>query len=234
MSIGEAPQLSVVTSMYRSAPFLEEFYRRTVDAATASLLSFEIVLVNDGSPDEAMAVALGLRARDARVRVVDLSRNFGHHKALMTGLDRARGDLVFLLDCDLEEDPAWLAGFHQMLRETGADVVYGVQRKRKGSVLERVGGRLFFAVFNRMLEHPIPPNTVTARLMTRQYVRALVQHRDREVCLAGLWVATGFAQRPMEVDKGKRPGTSYTLRRRISAVGTAGTSGSNRPGFSVL
>ena len=108
--------LSIVTSMYRSAPYLQEFYDRCSVAARQLTDSYEFVFVNDGSPDESLQIALQLRERDPRVRVVDLSRNFGHHKALMTGLARARGERVFLLDCDLEEDPAWLLAFHQNMR----------------------------------------------------------------------------------------------------------------------
>lgn len=222
-------RLSVVTSMYRSAAFLEEFYRRTVKAISAISSSYEIVFVNDGSPDESLDVALRLRERDPRVRIVDLSRNFGHHKALMTGLARAAGELVFLIDCDLEEDPEWLLRFHELLTRSRADVVYGVQSSRKGNFFERLSGTLFFTVFNRLLAERIPPNVVTARLMTRRYVRALVAHRDRELCLAGLWAITGFEQLPLEVAKGHRPGSSYTVRRRISVLVNAVTSFSNRP-----
>jgi putative glycosyltransferase len=222
-------RLSVVTSMYRSASFLEEFYRRTVKAISAISSSYEIVLVNDGSPDDSLDIALRLRERDPRVRIVDLSRNFGHHKALMTGLARAAGELVFLLDCDLEEDPEWLLRFHELMTRSGADVVYGVQSARKGDLFERATGALFFGIFNKLLAEPIPHNVVTARLMTRRYVAALVAHRDRELCLAGLWVITGFDQRPLDVVKRSRPGSSYTTRRRISALVNAVTSFSNRP-----
>ena len=204
-------RVSVVTSMFRSSPFLEEFYARTVKAISAISSSYEIVFVNDGSPDDSLAVALRLRERDPRVRIVDLSRNFGHYRALMTGLAQARGELVFLIDCDLEEEPEWLLRFHEMLRRTGADVVYGVQSARKGGFLERVSGALFYLLLNRMLTDPIPRNVLTARLMTRRYVRALIQHQDREICLAALWVITGFEQRPLEVVKGSRPGSSYSL-----------------------
>ena len=86
--------------------------------------------MNDGSPDDSLDIALRIRDRDPRVRVVDLSRNFGHHKALMTGLAHARGDLVFLIDCDLEEDPEWLLRFHEAMTRRGADVVYGVQTEQ--------------------------------------------------------------------------------------------------------
>ena len=215
--------------MFRSSPYLEEFYSRTVQAISAISSSDQFVLVNDGSPDDSLAVALRLRQRDPRVRVVDLSRNFGHHRALMTGLAHARGELVFLIDCDLEEEPEWLLRFHETLRDTSADVVYGVQASRKGGFIERVGGRFFYAFLNRMLAEPLPKNVTTARLMTRRYVQALVQHRDKEIFLAGLLVQTGFDQRPLQVVKGSRGDTTYTLRARISVLVNAVTSFSNRP-----
>src|SRR6188472_2380881 len=203
--------LSIVTSMYRSAPYLQEFYERCSAAAGQLTDSYEFVLVNDGSPDQSLEVALQLRDRDPRVRVVDLSRNFGHHKALMTGLSRARGERVFLLDCDLEEDPAWLLTFDREMRSTSADVVYGVQAERKGGWFERVTGDLFFKVFNRLLTDPIPPNVVTVRLLTARYVQALIAHKDQEVCLAALWQVTGFDQRAVPVAKGNRGETSYSV-----------------------
>ncbi len=222
--------LSIVTSLYQSEEFLTEFHARCTAAATRLAgSSYEIILVNDGSPDQSLQKAIDLHARDPHVRVIDLSRNFGHHKALMTGLAHAQGELVFLIDCDLEEDPAWLLTFHDAMRADSVDVVYGVQAERKGDWAERSAGRLFFSVFNWMLTHPIPVNVVTARLMTSRYVKALVSHQERELCLAGLWVITGFAQRPIAVQKGSRPTSSYTTRKRISVFANAITSFSNRP-----
>jgi putative glycosyltransferase len=222
-------ELSIVTSLYQSAPFLEEFCSRSAAAARRVARSFEIVLVNDGSPDDALAVALKLCAADPHIRVIDLSRNFGHHRALMTGMARARGERVFLVDSDLEEDPAWLLAFDEAMRATGADVIYGAQASRKGGWVERVTGDVFFNIFNRMLAYPIPKNIVTARLMTARYVEALVSHQERELCLAGLWAITGFDQRPVQVKKGSRSGSSYTTRMRLSAFANAITSFSNRP-----
>src|SRR3954470_20772570 len=108
---GAAPRLSIVTTLYNSAPTVGEFYRRAVAAAEAVCDDFEIVVVDDGSPDESLSLACRIAAQDTRVRVVELSRNFGHHKALMTGLDHARGDVCFMIDSDLEEDPGLLASF---------------------------------------------------------------------------------------------------------------------------
>jgi putative glycosyltransferase len=221
--------LSIVTSMYASEAFLEEFHRRCSSVAEQLTDAYELIFVNDGSPDDSLRKALSLQKRDRHVRIIDLSRNFGHHKALMTGLSHARGELVFLIDVDLEEDPAWLAMFHETLKASGADAVYGVQDGRKGSWFERATGHLFFTVFNRLLANPIPANVVTARLMTRRYVKALVSHEERELCLAGLWVITGFEQRPVVVRKGTRGGTSYSTRMRLSTFANAITSFSNRP-----
>jgi putative glycosyltransferase len=223
------PRLSVVTTLYRSAPYVREFYERVREAAAAVSDGFELIFVNDGSPDDSLARALDLHRTDPRVSVVDLSRNFGHHKAMMTGLERATGDLVFLLDSDLEEDPAWLPTFYARMEATGADVVYGVQEGRKGGWLERLTGAAFFRLAAMLLSEPIPANLTTARLMSRRYVRELVRHRDREVFIAGLWAATGFQQESIPVKKGYRGGSSYNLRRRVSVLVNSITSFSNRP-----
>src|SRR3972149_2693244 len=101
-------ELSIVTTMYRSAPYLLEFYDRVRTEAGKITSDYEIVFVNDGSPDDSLEVALSIPKKDPRVTVVDLSRIFGHHKAIMTGLNYARGERVFLIDCDLEEEPELL------------------------------------------------------------------------------------------------------------------------------
>jgi putative glycosyltransferase len=222
-------ELSVVATLFRSAPHLEEFYERASRAARALTEDYEILLVNDGSPDDSLERAVALYERDPRVRVVDLSRNFGHHKAMMTGLVHARGDLVLLIDSDLEEEPELLTAFRRTLEESQADVVYGVQGERKGRILERWSGALFFTVFKLLSDHPLPRNVVTARLMTRRYVQALVAHDERETTIAGLWVITGFKQVPLAIRKHSRSPTTYGLGRKLVLVVNAVTSFSDRP-----
>ncbi len=221
--------LSIVTTLYCSAPHLEEFYRRASAAAETITSDYEIVFVNDGSPDDSLLIALELFERDPRVRVVDLARNFGHHKAMMTGLRHARGQLVFLVDADLEEDPELLTAFAATLDTAGADVVYGVQQERRGNWFERWSGRIFFRIFNLMSDHPIPENLLTVRLMTRRYVSALLSHGEREMVIAGLWVLTGFRQLPIAVTKHSRSKTTYNLGRKFAVLVNSITSFSNRP-----
>ena len=153
--------------------------------------------------------------------VIDLSRNFGHHKAMMTGLAHARGERVFLIDSDLEEEPEWLISFARRWSAMRCDVVYGVQEDRKGGWFERWSGHWFYSVF-RADRHGPAENIMTARLMSRRYVNALLSYREREVFMAGLWQITGFDQRPQPVTKHATSGTTYTLRRKMSAAGKFG------------
>ncbi len=221
--------LSIVTTLYSSAPYLEEFHRRMGIEAQRITGDYELILVNDGSPDDSLDIALALYEKDPRVTVVDLSRNFGHHKAIMTGLSRAKGDLVFLIDCDLEEEPELLGPFHEELQRSGADVVYGVQRARKGGFFERLTGSLFYTMLNLFSSYPVPANAIAARLMTKRYVENLVQHREREVFLASLWAITGFEQVPVTVQKRYKGTSTYSLGRKLSVFVNSITSFSSKP-----
>ena len=223
-------KLSVVATLYQSASYLREFHARASAAARAFAGDdYEIVLVNDGSPDDSLDVAVQLSEQDPRVVVVDLSRNFGHHKAMMTGLMAAEGEHVFLIDSDLEEEPEWLAPFAQQMREEGSDVVYGVQGTRKGGWFERTTGPIFYKLFRALTGLQQPDNIVTARLMTRRYVRALLAHQEREINIGGLWVITGFRQSRQVVRKHDTSPTTYTLSRKFSHLVNGVTSFSSLP-----
>lgn len=175
----------------------------------------ELVMVNDGSPDDSIDHALALHRADPRVVVVDLARNFGHHKAMMTGLAHAIGDMVFLIDSDLEEPPEDLALFYQRFVDGDCDVVYGVQSARRGGLAERVTGALFFSLLDALGDRPVPRNLVTARLMTRDYVRALVRHREREFVISDLWQVAGFRQQAIVVRKMSLSPSTYSFQKRV-------------------
>jgi putative glycosyltransferase len=223
-------KLSIVTTLYYSSPYLRQFYERTCVACAQVTDDFEIVLVNDGSPDDVLDIAVGLAETDERVKVVDLSRNFGHHKAAMTGLAHAQGDWVFLIDVDLEEVPELLLPFYAELQKNPkADVIYGVQDRRKGGFFERLTGNLYYRTFNALSSHKIPVNLLMARLMSRRYVEALLLHRESELDIGGLWTLTGFKQVPLTVHKHSKPNSTYSLRRKIALTIRAVTGFSNKP-----
>ncbi|MCU0072102.1 glycosyltransferase family 2 protein [Pseudomonas koreensis] len=227
--------LSIVATLYQSAAYVAEFHERA-SAAARSLVGddYEIILVNDGSPDNSLQLAVQLTEHDPHVVVVDLSRNFGHHKAMMTGLAQAKGQRVFLIDSDLEEEPELIVDFAGQMERERCDVVYGVQESRKGNWFERWSGQWFYRFFKGLTGLALPENAVTARLMTRRYVDALLQHREREVFMAGLWHTTGFAQHPCVIKKHSTSETTYTLRRKMSLLVNSVTSFSNAPLVSIF
>lgn len=223
-------KLSIVATLYRSAQYISEFHRRA-SAVARQLVGddYEIVLVNDGSPDNSLDIAVKLTTQDPHVVVVDLSRNFGHHKAMMVGLEHAQGERVFLIDSDLEEEPEWLPCFAQQMEEETADVVYGVQESRKGNWFERWSGEVYYSIFNWLSDIDHPRNIVTARLMTRRYVNALIQFREREMVISCLWVITGFKQCQRTVKKHMSSVTTYNLAKKIQHATNSITSFSEIP-----
>ena len=222
--------VSVVTTLYNSAPYIEEFYRRSLTQIKALKLDYEIVFVDDGSPDDALDVAVSISNRDPHVSVVELSKNFGHHKAMMTGLGQARGDLVFLIDVDLEEPPEILGEFYRELTQKSVDIVFGIQQQRHGPWYVRLSGEAFYHLYNLLSTNVVPRNQLRARLMTRRYVNALLQHREQLFMIEILCNLNGFKQIAFPMNKtGYKGSTTYTLARRIRLFIAGITMSSNRP-----
>ena len=223
-------KLSIVATLYQSAPYIAEFHQRASIAAKQLVGDdYEIILVNDGSPDNSLDIAVKLAENDIHVVVVDLSRNFGHHKAMMTGLAHANGEKIFLIDSDLEEEPEWLFEFSKQMASEKCDVVYGVQSIRKGDWFERLSGQFYYNIFCALTGITIPENVVTARLMTRCFVDALLQYDEREMFLGGLFMLAGFNQKQLVVHKHSTSETTYTFKRKIILLVNSVTSFSNSP-----
>lgn len=223
-------KLSIVSTLYQSSSHIEAFYNRVSKVArSVAADDFEIVLVNDGSPDDSLEKAVEISSADSKVTVVDLSRNFGHHKAMMAGLSQSSGDLVFLVDSDLEEEPELLEKFSNVMAVEKTDVVYGVQSNRRDKGLGRFLGLLFYKIFRFLTRVNQLDNILTARLMSRRYVDALLLHGESEINIGGLWVITGFDQHPVAVDKHNVSATTYSIGSKLSHLVNAVTSFSSAP-----
>ncbi|MGR6832881.1 glycosyltransferase family 2 protein [Aliivibrio wodanis] len=221
-------KLSIVTTLYNSRDYINEFYQRISSEAQKITEHYEIIFVDDGSPDDSLDVSIQLSSQDERIKVIELSRNFGHHKAMMTGLSHAKGELVFLIDSDLEEEPELLGNFHNKMNQD-VDVLYGVQNKRKGGWFEQISGQFFYRTLNYLTDLNIAENIVTARLMTKDYVNALIMHDERETFIAGLWQITGFKQKSITINKHSTSETTYTLGHKLSILENSIVSFSNKP-----
>lgn len=223
-------KLSIVATLYQSSPYVNDFHKR-ISLVAEKLVGdeYEIIFVNDGSPDDSLDLAVQLVEHDHHVVVVDLSRNFGHHKAMMTGLAQAKGEHIFLIDSDLEEEPEWLIPFHEKMKQRDCDVVYGVQIQRKGGWFERWSGGLYYKLFCALTGVDLPDSVVTARLMTKRFVDVLLKHDEREMFLGGLFSLAGFDQSPIVVKKHSTSETTYTFKRKIVLLVNTVTSFSNVP-----
>ena len=209
-------QLSIISTLYQSTATIDEFIKRVTASAEQVTQDYELVLVNDSSPDDSLQKALVAQQLDSRILIIDLSRNFGHHEAGMTGIEKAQGDFVFLIDSDLEEAPELLLEFWQKMQQSqSTDVIYGIQERRKGNWFEQLSGSFFYKIFNSLSDIKISPNTLTIRLMKRQYVDAITQYQERNLFVAGIMAHAGFNQQTMVVAKKSKQTTSYTLAKRL-------------------
>lgn len=227
-------KISFVTTIYRTAEHIGPFAARAAEAAQRLGFGHEVIFVNDGSPDDGLRVATALAQKDPHIVVVDLSRNYGQHKALWTGLELATGDLVAMLDGDMEEDPMWAVDFHEQMRADGLDVVYGVQEKPKGNILYRKCRDLFYGVLDNISDNDFPRDITTGRLMSRRYVDALLQFQEREIWLSGIMHMAGFRQAGQRVHKPSTAPTKYSVRRLVGLFLMAVTAFSIAPLIGVF
>lgn len=211
--------VSTVVPIYFEEELIGELYRRLKGALAAlgDEYDHEIVFVNDGSTDGSLPQLRALADADPNVRVIDLSRNFGHQLAITAGIDAASGDAVVVIDGDLQDPPEVIA---EMLAkwEEGYAVVYGQRRSRAGeSALKRVTARWFYRLLNSLSDTPLPLDTGDFRLMDRAVVDALCSMREEARYIRGMVSWLGFKQYALPYDRDARYAgtTKYTLSKML-------------------
>jgi glycosyltransferase involved in cell wall biosynthesis len=186
--------ISVVAPAYNEEAVLPEFHKRLCAVFEGLDCELEVVYVNDGSSDHTMAVLHGLRAQDARITLVDLSRNFGKEIAMTAGLDHASGNAVVVIDTDLQDPPELIPEMITQWR-AGFDIVYAQRTAREGeSWMKRATASAFYRVIQRLSRVKIPQDTGDFRLMSRRSVDALLKLREHHRFMKGLFAWIGFPQ----------------------------------------
>ena len=185
--------LSAVVTCYRDEPAIPLMWARLTDVFTSLGVPYEIIFVNDGSPDEADSVLRDLTAKDDHVIAVEHSRNFGSQNAFVSGMQIATGDAIILLDGDLQDPPELIREFYAKWRE-GNDVVYGRRGQREGSALLALCCRAFYRVFRRISSVPMPLDAGDFALMDRRVVSELLAFPEADQFLRGLRAWVGFKQ----------------------------------------
>jgi polyisoprenyl-phosphate glycosyltransferase len=207
--------LSVIAPVYNERELIELFVRRT--CAAIADYTFELVIVNDGSSDGTPEILDRIAAQDPRVRVVHLSRNFGHQAALTAGLEHALGDVVAMIDADLQDPPELIPKMIEQWQH-GSDVVYAVRRQREGETAFKLAtASWFYRLFDKLAQVDLEPNSGDFRLLDRRALDALLAMTERSRFLRGMTVWVGFTQTavPYERDARHAGETKYTLRKMV-------------------
>ena len=197
------PLISVVAPFYNEELVIDEFFPAVIDVLRATGLEWEIVCVDDGSRDSSLERLLAAARINPAVKVLELSRNFGKEAALTAGMEASTGDVVILIDADLQDPPALIDQMLEKWRE-GYDVVYGVRQSRDNdSPGKRITAGVFYRVFNRLAPTPVPANAGDFRLMDRRVVDRVRELPERTRFMKGLFAWVGFKSTAVTYD---RPG----------------------------
>jgi len=226
----EPPYISVVTPVYGCAPSLNKLYEQLKTTLEKITDDFEIIMVNDASPDNAWEVITQLAAKDARVKGIDLSRNFGQHRAITAGLDFAKGEWVVVMDCDLQDRPEEIAKLYAKAME-GYDVVVGQRVQRQDSFLKKFTSKLFYKVYNYLTDSSIDPSIGNFGIYHRKVIESIKQlkEQNRSFGLFVHWSGFRRIQIPIEHAARQEGRSSYTLSKLFQLAADSIVAHSNKP-----
>ncbi len=197
-------RLSVVVPVFNEEEVLPEFHRRLAGVLDKLPAQSEIIYVNDGSVDHSLHEIRRLKKEDARIAIVDLSRNFGKEIAMTAGFDHARGDAVVVIDADLQDPPELIPEMIKHWRE-GFDVVYAQRTSRAGeSVFKKTTAHLFYRIIQKLSRVEIPRDVGDFRLLSRRAADALAGLREQHRFMKGLFAWIGYSQKAVSYQRDSR------------------------------
>ena len=196
---------SLIIPVYNEEALIDELASRSVKAVESFTANYEILFINDGSTDSTLPKLIEARKRFSRIKIVDLSRNFGHQAAFTAGLELAMGNCVAMMDGDLQDPPELLAQMYHKIKEEGFDIVSGKRVGRKGKRL-RITTNLFHAFFKKVAGMDDMENSGNFSMLNRAAVNALVQMKESIRYLPGLRTFIGFNQGFVEYVREDRMG----------------------------
>ena len=211
------PTISIVLPVFNEEQTLPFLHTRLTTVMRQLGETYEVIFINDGSRDGSLEVLKKLSREDPALKVVSLSRNFGHQAAITCGLDYARGRAVIIMDADLQDPPELICQMIEKWRE-GYDVVYAIRERRQGeSVFKRATAALFYRLIRRLAHVEIPADTGDFRLLSRRAVEALKSSKERNRFIRGLVSWIGYRQTGVRFAREARVAgeTKYPFRKML-------------------
>jgi len=225
--------LSIIVPCFNEEACLPELHKRLGAAARSAVgEDYELVLINDGSRDGSWSIMQSMAESDSRLVAINLSRNHGHQLALTAGLDLCRGDTILIIDAYLQDPPELLPAMIEAMRESEADVVYGVRKSRAGeTAFKRATAHGFYRLLSRATEVDIPLDAGDFRLMSRRALEALLAMPEQARFIRGMVAWIGFKQVPFAYDRQERFAgeTKYPLKKMMRFAFDALTGFSSAP-----
>ena len=224
-------ELSVIIPIYNESLNIHLLHERLTKVVSNLAKTYELIFINDGSKDDSLELVKKLSLKDAHVKFIDLSRNFGHQIAVSAGLDYCKGQTVVIIDADLQDPPDLLEPMLQKLKE-GYQVVYAKRRARAGEgYMKKWTAKMFYRLLSKITSFPIPVDTGDFRIMDRRVVDGLCQMKENHKFLRGQIAWIGFNQTYVEYDRAERNAgvTGYSYKKMINLALNGITAFSNVP-----
>lgn len=197
--------LSVIIPCFNEEKVIPETFRRITDNLVSLNHLYELIFINDGSTDHTSMVLNDLARNHSEVRVLHLSRNFGHQPAISAGLHASRGGYAVILDADLQDPPECIPEMMKIAERDAADIVYGVRKARAGeSFFKKWSASLFYKTLNKLSEIEIPENTGDFRLISRRAIDQFCNLHEKNKYIRGLFSWIGFKQLPYYYERDSR------------------------------
>jgi len=222
--------ISIVSPVYACGTNLEKLYERLTNTLLSITQEYEIIFINDASPDNAWHTIQELAKKDSKIKGINLSRNFGQHKAITAGLDYARGDWVVVMDCDLQDQPEEIVKLYNKAQE-GYDIVFGRRVERQDTYLKKLASKIFYKIYDYLTgydtDHSIANFSIISKTVVENFKKMKEQHKPYGYFVSWL----GFKRTDIDIEHASRvEGTSsYSFKKLINLATDNIISQSNKP-----
>ncbi len=222
--------ISVVIPIYRNEPFIDELYNRLIANLSTITEDFELIFVNDCSPDNSWSIIIEYAKKDYRVKGISFSRNFGQHIAITAGIAKTSGEWIIVMDGDLQDKPEEIIHLYNKACE-GYEVVFARRRARKDSILKKLSSRIFYKIFDMLAGSKSDPSVANFGIYSRKVIDNFIKMQEHSRLFPQFirWLGFNIAYKDVEHGERQTGKSAYTFRKKMDLAIDTIISMSNQP-----